>query len=86
MAFCARMRRVNRKQRKEEVGKTGRIPDGTQVHFRHLRNPSLTQIRFQIRKTQSELESGTCHPTWGAKQLEALTRMLEAKQRKLAKR
>jgi hypothetical protein len=80
------MRKVNRKRRREEVATTGSIPSGTQVHFRRLRNPSISQIRFNLRKTQEELESGTCHPTWGAKQLEALNQMLEAKLDKFAKK
>jgi len=80
------MRKVSRKQRNEEVASTGRIPSGTQLHFRHLRNPSLAQIHLRLRKTQAELESGTCHLLWGAKQIEALTHLLQAKLDKLAKK
>ncbi len=80
------MRNVDRKARKRGVGRTGNIPIGTQVHFSRLRNPSIAQILFQLRKTEAEMKSGACHSSWGRKQIEALQRMLDAKKKKFVQR
>jgi hypothetical protein len=78
-------RKLKRKIRNEEVAKTGRIPVGTQAHFGRLRNPSSALLRHLLRKTRAEITEGTCHPAWGAKQIEGLTRLLESKLNRLDK-
>lgn len=73
------MRRVERKARKEEVKRTGRIPVGSEVHHRHLRNPSFEYLDRVIRQTTALIWAGECHPAWGRKRIEALRKMREAK-------
>jgi hypothetical protein len=77
------MRKVKRNTRNAEVKRTGKIPLGSEVHHRHLRNPSFEYLRRVIRKTKALISSGECHPDWGRKRLEALQKMLEAKKNRL---
>jgi len=77
------MRSVKRKARNSVVERTGKIPRGSDVHHRHLRNPSFEYLRRVIRQTKALISSGGCHPDWGRKRLEALQKMLEAKKNKL---
>jgi hypothetical protein len=74
------MRRVQRQARKSEVARTGKIPAGTDVHHRHLRNPNSGYLHRVIRETEALISSGACHPDWGSKRIEALQKMLEAKE------
>ena len=74
------------KVRQTEVKRTGRIPVGTDVHHRHLRNPSTGYLVRVIRETEALISSGECHPDWGKKRVVALQRMLEAKECKLEKK
>jgi hypothetical protein len=68
------------------VERTGRIPVGSAVHHRHLRNPSLAYLRRVLRETEALIASGGCHADWGRKRLAALLQLLEAKENGLAKR
>lgn len=80
------MRKVERKSRQSEVASTGRIPVGTDVHYHQLRNPSIAYLLRVIRQTEALISSGDCHPDWGKKRIEALQKMLEAKEKKLQKK
>jgi|GEM_PF-3163881 len=80
------MQKVNRKFRQTEVARTGRIPVGTDVHHHHLHNPSIGYLVRVISETEALISSGECHPNWGKKRLEALRKMLEAKESKLHKK
>jgi len=80
------MQKAERRVRKSEVARTGRIPVGTDVHHRHLRNPSIAYLRRVIRETEALISSGECHADWGRKRAEALQKMLEAKEARLKKR
>ena len=80
------MQKEERQIRKSEVARTGRIPAGTDVHHRHLRNPSIAYLRRVIRQTETLISSGECHADWGRKRIEALQKMLEAKQRRHEKK
>ena len=80
------MRSVKRKVRNAEVERTGRIPVGSDLHHRHLRNPNSEYLRRVIRETEAMISSGECHPDWGRKRIEALQRMLEAKAGRLVKK
>ena len=74
------------KVRQTEVARTGRIPVGTDVHHRHLRNPSIGYLVRVIRETEALVLSGECHPEWGMKRIVALQKMLDAKEGKLQKK
>jgi hypothetical protein len=74
------MRKVTRKARQSEVKRTGRIPQGTAVHHSRLRNPSIGYLRRVIRETEAQISSGDCHADWSRKRIEALRKMLEAKE------
>ena len=80
------MRKVDRNARRSEVGRTGRIPVGTDLHHRDLRNPNIAYLRRVIRQTEAMISSGECHADWGRKRIEALQKMLEAKESKLQKK
>ena len=80
------MRKVKRKLRNVEVAQTGRIPVGTDLHHSHLRNPSISYLRRTIRQTEELMKSGECHLDWGRKRIEALTKMLEAKEDKIERK
>jgi hypothetical protein len=80
------MQKAERQVRKSEVARTGQIPVGTDVHHRHLRNPSIAYLRRVIRQTEALISSGECHADWGGKRTEALQKMLEAKERRLEKK
>jgi hypothetical protein len=80
------MHRVEREARELEVGRTGLIPVGTEVHHRRLRNPTIGYLLGVIRQTEALIASGACHAEWGRKRMEALRKMLEAKERKLQKK
>ena len=80
------MQKAERRVRKSEVARTGRIPAGTDVHHRHLRNPSIAYLRRVIGQTEALISSGQCHADWGRKRTEALQKMLEAKERRLEKK
>ena len=80
------MRNAKRKTHQTEVARTGRIPVGTDVHHRHLRNPSIGYLVRVIRETEALISSGECHPDWGKKRIVALQKMLEAKESKLQKK
>lgn len=80
------MQKAERQIRKSEVARTGRIPVGTDVHHRHLRNPSMAYLRRVIRQTEALISSGKCHADWGRKRIEALQKMLEAKERRIEKK
>ncbi len=80
------MRRVEREARKSEVGRTGLIPVGSDVHHSHLRNPSIGYLLRVIRETETLISSGECHADWGRKRIEALQKMLDAKESKLQKK
>ena len=73
------------KVRQTEVARTGRIPVGTDVHHRHLRNPSIGYLVRVIRETEALISSSECHPDWGKKRIVALQKMLETKESKLQK-
>lgn len=77
------MRKVKRSVRNAELRGTGRIPVGSDVHHRHLRNPNLPYLRRVIRGTEALISSGECHADWGRKRIEALQKMLKAKERKV---
>ena len=79
------MQKVDRKSRQTEVARTGRIPVGTDVHHRHLRNPSIGYLVRVIRETEALISSSECHPDWGKKRIVALQKMLETKESKLQK-
>jgi hypothetical protein len=74
------------KVRQTEVARTGRIPVGTDVHHRHLRNPSIGYLVRVIRETEALISFGECHPDWGKKRIVALQKMLDTKERKLGKK
>jgi len=80
------MQKAERQFRKSDVKRTGRIPVGTDVHHRHLRNPSIGYLYRVIRQTESLISSGECHPDWGRKRIEALQKMLFAKKSGLEKK
>jgi hypothetical protein len=80
------MQKAERQIRKSEFARTGRIPAGTDVHYRHLRNPSIAYLRRVICQTEALISSGQCHADWGRKRIEALKKMLEAKERRLEKK
>ena len=80
------MQKAERQFRKSEVARTGRIPAGTDVHHRHLRNPSMGYLYRVIRQTEALISSGECHPDWGRKRIEALQKMLFAKECRLEKK
>jgi hypothetical protein len=80
------MQTAERQFRKSEVARTGRIPVGTDVHHRHLRNPSIAYLRRVIRQTEALISSGECHADWGRKRTEALQKMLKAKESRLEKK
>lgn len=80
------MREAERKSRQTEVARTGRIPVGTDVHHLHLRNPSIGYLVRVIRETEALISSGECHPDWGKKRIEALQKMLEAKESNFLKK
>ena len=80
------MQEAERQIRKSEVARTGRIPVGTDVHHRHLRNPSIAYLRCVICQTEALISSGECHADWGRKRVEALQKMLEAKEGRLEKK
>jgi hypothetical protein len=80
------MRKVERKSRQTEVARTGRIPVGTDVHHHQLLNPSIAYLVRVIRQTEALISSGDCHPNWGKKRIEALQKMLEAKEKSLQKK
>lgn len=73
------MQKTERQARKSEVARTGKIPVGTDVHHRRLRNPNSTYLYRVIRETEALIASGGCHADWGRKRVEALQKMLEAK-------
>jgi hypothetical protein len=79
------MQRAERQARKSEVARTGKIPAGTDVHHRHLRNPNSVYLYRVIRETEALISSGECHPDWGRKRIEALEKMLEAKKSRFQK-
>lgn len=72
--------------RRSEVARTGRIPVGTDLHHSHLRNPRIGYLRLVIRQTEALISSGECHVDWGRKRLDALRKMLEAKENRLQKK
>jgi hypothetical protein len=76
----AGMQKAQRRVRSAEVARTGRIPGGTDLHHSHLRNPSVAYLRRVIRQTEALISSGECHADWGRKRMEALRKMLEAKE------
>ena len=80
------MRKVDRKARRSEVARTGRIPVGTDLHHRDLRNPNIGFLRRVIRQTEALIASGECHADWGRKRLGALQKMLQAKESRLKKK
>jgi hypothetical protein len=80
------MQKSERRVRKTEVARTGKIPVGTDVHHHHLRNPSIAYLRRVIRQTEVLISSGECHAEWGGKRADALQKMLEAKERRLEKK
>ena len=80
------MQKAERQVRQSEVARTGRIPVGTEVHHRSLRNPSIAYLRRVLRKTEALISSGECHPDWGRKRAEALQKMLEVKRSRLEKK
>jgi len=80
------MQRAERQVHKSEVARTGKIPVGTDLHHRHLRNPSIAYLRRVIRQTEALTSSGECHADWGRKRTEALQKMLDAKERWLEKK
>jgi len=80
------MQKAERQERKAEVARTGRIPVGTDLHHRHLRNPSIAYLRRVLRQTEALISSGGCHADWGGKRIEALQKMLEAKERRFEKK
>lgn len=80
------MRRVKSKVRRSEVARTGQIPVGSDVHHHHLRNPCIRYLDRVIRHTESLISSGKCHSEWGRKRIEALQKILEAKERRLQKK
>jgi hypothetical protein len=80
------MQKTERRVRKTEVARTGKIPAGTNVHHRHLRNQSIAYLRRVIRQTECLISSGECHAEWGRKRTDALQKMLEAKERRLEKK
>jgi hypothetical protein len=80
------MQKAERRFRKTEVARTGKIPVGTDVHHRHLRNPSIAYLRRVIRQTEALISSGECHAEWGRKRTDALQKMLEVKERRLEKK
>jgi hypothetical protein len=80
------MQRAERQARKSEVARTGKIPTGTDVHHRHLRNPNSAYLLRVIRETEALISSGACHPDWGRKRIDALQNMLEAKKRSFQKK
>jgi hypothetical protein len=80
------MEKAERRVRKSEVARTGRIPVGTDVHHRHLRNPSIAYLRRVIGQTEALISSRECHPDWGRKRIEALQMMLEVKEARLEKK
>jgi hypothetical protein len=80
------MQRAERQIRRSEVARTGKIPVGTDVHHRHLRNPSIGYLRRVIRETEALISSGECHADWGKKRIEGLQKMLEAKESRLQKK
>jgi hypothetical protein len=80
------MRRVEREARKSEVARTGRIPVGTEAHHHHLRNPSVSYLLRLLRETEALISSGQCHADWGRKRIEALQKMVDAKERRLLKK
>ncbi len=80
------MRRIKRRVRNLEVERTGLIPAGSDVHFRHLHNPSIGYLLRVIRQTELLISTGECHADWGRKRIEALQNMLETKEVRLRKR
>jgi hypothetical protein len=77
------MRKVKRSVRAAALRGTGRIPAGSDVHHRHLRNPNLAYLRRVIRETEALISSGECHADWGRKRLEGLQKLLKAKELRL---
>ena len=80
------MKSLKRKTRYSEVKQTGRIPVGTDVHHRHLRNPSISYLHRVISQTEQMILSGECHADWGGKRIQALEKMLDSKEKKLEKK
>ena len=76
------MKRYQRKLKESEVKRTGRIPVGTDVHFKHLRNPSIAYLHRVISQTELLISTGDCHPEWGRKRIAALEKMLDSKERR----
>jgi hypothetical protein len=80
------MQKAQRRVRQSEVARTGRIPIGSDVHHRRLTNPSIAYLRRVICQTEAQIASGQCHADWGQKRLEALQKMLAAKESRLEKK
>ena len=79
------MKNLKRKTRDSEVKQTGRVPVGTDVHHRHLRNPSISYLHRVINQTDQMILSGECHVDWGRKRIQTLEKMLDSKEMKLEK-
>lgn len=73
------MRSVERRVRRAEVARTGKVPAGSDIHHLHLRNPRSKYLVRAIQKTLTQIDSGECHPEWGIKRLDALWAMLDSK-------
>jgi len=80
------MKSLKRKLRESHVQNTGRIPTGTNVHHRHLRNPSIAYLQCVIDATKQAILDGECHPVWGQKRAHALEKMLDIKEEKLERK
>ncbi|NNE32254.1 MAG: hypothetical protein HKN40_07795 [Winogradskyella sp.] len=50
--------------KESEVKRTGHIPSGTDVHFKHLKNPSIAYLYRVIGQTEVIISSGDCHVHW----------------------
>ena len=72
--------------RRLHVRQTGRIPPGTRVHHRHIRNLPTDAIEGYIEATRRLIAAGDHHTDWATKRLFALYDMLHAKRRVVEKR
>ena len=68
------------------VRRTGKIPPGTRVHHRHIRNLPTDSLLRYIDATRSLIAARACHEDWATKRLFALYDMLDAKQKVVEKR
>ncbi len=77
---------VAQQARATYVRQTGKIPPGTRVHHRRIRNLPTNSILDYIDATRVLIATRECHPDWATKRLFALNDMLDAKRRVVEKR